>query len=107
MEKTLDQVIKEFKRIIKSYENCKSGKDYSLQINYYNIIIKYLLLEHKHYDIVQKCGKPIFHYFKYSLPKNDRGYFEWLYNPYNPVRFAVETFDSIEEIRIELGRNNV
>jgi hypothetical protein len=38
---------------------------------------------------------------------NDRDYFLWLYNPYNPVRFAVETFDSIEEIRIELGRNKL
>ncbi len=106
MEKTLDQVIKEFKKIIKTLESDskKFNKDYSLQINYYNTIIKYLLLEHKYYDIVQECGKPIFHYFKFSLPKIDSGYFDWIYNPYNPVRFAVETFDSIEEIRIELGR---
>ena len=28
--------------------------------------------------------------------------FEFLYHVYNPVRYAVETFDSIEEIRKEL-----
>jgi hypothetical protein len=98
MEKTLDQVIKTFKQLIKQYE-----KD-SIERNYYEIIVKYLLLEHKHQEAVLKCGKPIYHYFKYSLPVRGRDYFEWLYNPHNPVRFALETFDSVEEIRIELGR---
>lgn len=101
MEYTLDQVIKAFKQIINQLE-----KD-SIQRCYYEYIVKFLLLEHKHHDIVQKSGKPIFHYFKFSLPKNDNGYFEWLYNSYNPVRFAIETFDSIEEIRVELANDKL
>jgi len=94
---TLDKVIKEFKSIIKKTDN-------EMTKTYYEIIVKYLLLEQKHKDIVLLSNKPIYHYFQYSLPRIDKDYFLWLYSPYNPVRFAVETFDSIEEIRIELGR---
>lgn len=93
----LDQVISEFNKIVKDF------KPDSIQYNYYKIIVKYLLIEHKHSDIVLSCGKPIYHHFQYSLPKHGNDYFEFLYNPYNPVRFAVETFDSIEEIRNELN----
>jgi len=94
----LNRVIKEFKSVIK-----KLPKN-SLQRKYYEIIVEYLLLEHKYPYEVKRAGKPIYHYFMYDLPKINNEYFEFLYNTYNPVRFAVETFDSIEEIRKELKR---
>ena len=89
---SLNTVIKTFKRILKIYK-----KD-SIEYNYYTCIIKYLLLEHKYPYIVKQARKPIYHYFMYCSPKSTKDYFEFLYNPKNPVRFAVETFDSIEEI---------
>ena len=89
--------------VYKAFQNIKNNysKD-SIEYNYYNIIMKYLLLEHKYSKEVILAGKPILHYFKYYLPQYNKNYFEWLYNSYNPVRFAVETFDSIEEIKKEL-----
>ena len=95
----LNKVIKAFKRIHKQAK--KDNAPYWIT-EYSEIIIKYLLLEYIYSDIVKKSGKPIYHYFKYHLPEYSKEYFEWLYNPYNPVKFAVETFDSIEEIRKEL-----
>jgi len=95
---SLDQVIKTFLRLSK---NSPKG---SIQSDYYLTIVKYLRLEHKYKDIVLACGKPIYHYFMYGLPQSGNEYFEFLYNRYNPVRFALETFDSIEEIRQELKK---
>lgn len=94
----LNTVYKTFQSIKNNY-----SKD-SVEYNYYNIIMKYLLLEHKYSKEVALANKPILHYFLYSLPYYSKDYFEWLYNPYNPVRFAIETFDSIEEIRKELKK---
>jgi len=98
---TLDIVIKSFKTITKQYEKLK-GVD-CIEAHYYRIIVRDLLLEHKYSEQVENAGKPIYHYFKYQLPVFDNDYFLFLYNVYNPVRFAVETFDSIEEIRKELS----
>ena len=92
----LNTVYKEF-QIIKN----KYPKN-SIEYNYYNTIMKYLLLEHKYFKEVVIANKPILHYFRYSLPYYNKDYFEWLYNPHNPVRFAIETFDSIEQIKKEL-----
>ena len=90
---TLNQVIKDLKRLSKF---CK--KD-SISQKYYDILIKYLLLENKYKEQVEKSNKRILHYFLYKLPSQTS--FEFLYHVYNPVRYAVETFDSIEEIKKE------
>lgn len=95
---SLNDVIKAFDRIIKKLDNDNFYKEYLITIR------KYLLLEHKYTEIVERSGKSIYYYFKYHLPQLNTGYFEYLYNPYNPVRFAVETFRSIEEIRLELEK---
>jgi hypothetical protein len=100
-ENTLNDVVKAFKSIIKQYEATKPD---CLEANYYKYIVEYLLLEQKYPKQVADSGKPIYHYFKYQLPMFSTDYFLFLYNTHNPVRFAVETFDSIEEIRLELGR---
>lgn len=96
----LNTVVKSCKRLQKQWEfekglNCTEA-------NFFKIIAEYLLIEYKYKIEVEKAGKPIYHYFMYRLPEFEKEYFRWLYDPYNPVRFAVETFDSIEEIRLEL-----
>ena len=96
MKKDLNTVIKAFNRIIKEYPSD------SIQSSYYKQIVKYLKLEHEYKEIVESSDKPILHYFEYHLPQSGNEYFLFLYHTYNPVRFAVETFDSIEEIRNEL-----
>jgi hypothetical protein len=101
---SLNQVIKEFKKIIKQYELSSGTNSSKIEIQYYKIIVKYLLLEHKFPHEVKRSKKPIYHYFMYYLPEFGTDYFNFLYNTYNPVRFAVETFDSIEEIKLELKR---
>ena len=93
----LDKVIKDFKKAIPLWE-----KD-SWQKSYCEIILKYLILENKYKDIVLQSNKCIYYYFKYShYNLTNKDYLDYLYNSYNPVRFAVETFDSIEEIKQEL-----
>lgn len=92
---TRDEVIRQFKRIIKKEQNL-------LIRSYYLTIIDFLLLEVKYQEAVKLANKPLFHYFQYNIPKFGNDYFLFLYNTHNPVRFAVETFDSIEEIRQEL-----
>jgi len=91
---SLDDVIKDFNALLKNYSKG------SIQHSYYSAITKYLKLEHKYKEQVETAKKPIYHYFKYKLPSTFT--FGFLYHPYNPVRFAVETFDSIEEIKQEL-----
>lgn len=93
---TLDQVIKAFLQL------AKSQKDPVIS-SYYETIVKYLRLEHKYMEAVLLARRPIYHYFMYALPMPGKEYFEFLYDRYSPVRFAVETFDSIEEIRQELN----
>jgi hypothetical protein len=92
----LDQVLKAFRGILKEMPENHEARCY------YEIIIAFMLIEHKHKEIVLECRKPIYHYFQYHLPERGRDYFEFLYNPHNPVRFSVETFDSIEEVREDL-----
>lgn len=101
---TLNQVIKEFKKISLDF-----SKD-DIAINYYNVIIAFLLIENNHKDIVKQCNKPLYHYFMYHLPQPGREYFNFLYNVYHPVRFAIETFSTIgstsgaEEFKIDLEK---
>ena len=56
-------------------------------------------LEKLDQERIEKSNKRILHYFLYTLPSQTS--FEFLYHVYNPVRYAVETFDSIEEIKKE------
>ena len=99
MAYSLDQVIKRFKSIIKDINNNDTQK------YYYECIVKYLKIENKYKDVVEKSNKKIYHYFQYHLPVSGNDYFMFLYNPYNPVRFAIETFDSIEEIKHEINKS--
>ena len=94
---TLNDVVRAFKKILRDLP-----EDDSLARNYYEIIVDFLLLEHKYAEQVDACGKNILYYFAHHLPVRGREYFEWLYNVHNPVRFSVETFDSVAEIREEL-----
>jgi hypothetical protein len=94
---SLNEVIKKFNSIIRKTDD-------GVKKSYYETIVEYLLLEREYTLEVRRAGKPIYHYFKFQLPNESTDYFHFLYNTYNPVRFAVETFDSIEEIRLELEK---
>lgn len=94
-----NHVINQFKTILKLVDD-------ELIQSYYKIIIDYLILEEEYQDEVDMANKRIYHHFKYNLPNPSKEYFEFLYHVYNPVRFAVETFDSIEPIRLHLNKNN-
>ena len=54
----LDQVIKRFKEISKDFP-----KEH-MAVTYYDIIIGFMLIEHKHKDAVLACNKTIYHYFQ-------------------------------------------
>lgn len=104
--KTLKEYIKNLTTAIRDFDS--RGKD--LESSYYKWIIIMLKLEDKYYDQVLRSGKSLKVYLK-DLPEgkscidNDE-YFSYIYNRYSPVRFSVETMDSIEEIREELKKLN-
>ena len=64
----LNTVYKTFKKILSNHDKK------SIEYAYYSIIMKYLILENKYQDEVLKSGKPILHYFKYYLPKDNKEY---------------------------------
>jgi hypothetical protein len=96
----LNKVIKTFKFLIKNHKN-------ELAISYYKFIIKALLLEKEYPEECKASGKVLYHYFMYWLPSADKytsqktmnEYFEYMYNIFSPIRYTIETFDSVEEIR--------
>lgn len=91
---TLNQVIKSFIKMKSWY---KPG---DIEYDYYSIILEYLLIENKFKDAVKREGKLIYHYFMYLLPEHFT--FKYLYDTQSPIRFSIETFDSIEEVRLYL-----
>ena len=73
---------------------------------YFIIIHNFLYLEDRYFDIVKLSGKELNKYLK--LPKLESlddviNKFNELYDSNSKIRFGVETFDSIEEIRLSLN----
>lgn len=78
---------------------------FDLYIKYFIIIHNFLLLENQFFDIVKLNNKEINRHL--NLPKLETldeviNKFKELYDTNSKVRFGVETFDSIEEIRLLL-----
>lgn len=97
--------LREYIRVLRKNQN---NDVYNLYIKYFIIIHNFLYLENEHYNLVKECGKEINKYLVLpELKLNDIiKKFEELYdNEYSMVRFSVETFYSIEEIRIRLKNN--
>jgi hypothetical protein len=79
--------------------------NFDLYIKYFIILHNFLLLENQYFDIVKLSNKEINRYL--NLPKLESldqviNKFKELYDTNSKVRFGVETFDSIEEIRLLL-----
>lgn len=58
---SLDKVIKLFKHLEKKESN-------SLAKSYFGWIVKGLLIENEYKEECEKCGKVLYHHFKYWLP---------------------------------------
>jgi len=76
-----------------------------MMIRYFIIIHNFLIIERMFFEDVKMCNKEINRYLELDKLDNvedvEKIFYE-LYNSYNKVRYAVETFDSIEPIRIYL-----
>lgn len=104
--------LREYIKILKENYDLGTIKDDSGNYNKFDIIIRYftiihnfLYLENRYFDIVKLSNKEINKYL--NLPKLESlddviSKFTELYDTNNKVRFAVETLDSIEQIRLIL-----
>jgi len=88
-------------------EDVTNSKSYTIDsaINYFIILHNFLIIEKKFFNDVKMSNKEINKYL--DLKKLDNiddiiKLFYELYDPYSKIRFALETFDSIESIRIYL-----
>jgi hypothetical protein len=82
--------------------------NFDIMIRYFTIIHNFLALENKYSSIISLSGKELNN--NLILPKTtnyeDVIYkFNQLYNPNSPVRFSVETLDSIDEVSNFLKEN--
>ncbi len=79
-----------------------------IYLNYFIIIHNFLFIENKYIELVKICGKEL--NSNLNLPKlltKDEviDKFTELYDVNSLVRFSVETFDSIDEVRLFLLEN--
>lgn len=104
--------LREYIKILKENYDLGTIKDdsgnynkFDIIIHYFTIIHNFLYLENRYFDIVKLSNKEINKYL--NLPKLESlddviSKFTELYDTNNKVRFAVETLDSIEQIRLIL-----
>ena len=98
-------------KILKGYIHLLNNKGYdnnSIYVTYFIIIHNWLLIERMFQDEVTLCGKELNANLKLKKLDNVQdvmAMFNELYDTNHKVRFAVETFDSIEGIRIFLNEN--
>jgi len=77
-------------------------------INYFIILHNFLIIERMFFDIVKLSNKEINKYLnleKISNTSDILNKFSELYDNHGKIRFAIETFDSIEEIKNFLNDN--
>lgn len=90
-------------KILKSYIHILGdNEDYDLYRKYFIIIHNWLIIERMFYDEVKSDNKELNKHLnleKLNSVKEVIDKFTELYDTYSNVRFAVETFDSIESIR--------
>lgn len=108
------KVLRSYIKLIKTNYDIGIVKDeggdynkYDIYLNYFTIIHNFLYLENEYYDVVKLVDKEINKYL--NLPRlttleDVSNKFIELYDVNNKVRFSIETFDSIEEIRILLKK---
>jgi hypothetical protein len=105
--------LREYLKILKENYDLGLIKDEGGNYNKFDIIIRYfiiihnfLYLEDRYFDVVKLSGKELNKYLK--LPKLENlddviNKFNELYDSNSKIRFGVETFDSMEEIRLSLN----
>lgn len=94
-------LLKSYIIILKNAEK-ELDKDYSIQKTYFIIIYNFLIVESIFYEDVKLNKKEINKFLiltELHSVEEVLELFIQLYDSYNNVRFAVETFDSIESIR--------
>lgn len=108
--RTNQKRLREYIKILRDNDEIISHKSdpeykynkYELYINYFIIIHNALLIEEKFYQMFKLSNKEINKYLdlpKLSNIKDIIEKFSELYDSHNKVRFAIETKDSIEEVR--------
>lgn len=87
-------------------------KTFSFQYRYFEILIRALAIEAKFYEQVKAADKEILKYLNCLDDLSPKptitevvDKFNELYDTHNKVRFAIETLDSIEEIRLYIKEN--
>jgi hypothetical protein len=105
--------LREYIKILKENYDLGVIKDEGGNYNKFDIIIRYfiiihnfLYLEDRYFDVVKLSGKELNKYLKLSKLESLEDVinkFNELYDTNSKVRFGVETFDSIEEIRLLLN----
>lgn len=88
-----------------------SFKDELVAKQYFDVLLNGLIYELYFFEEIKLAGKEILKHLKELKPINNKmseeeklatiqSEFERLYDPNHPVRFALETLDSVEEVRI-------
>ena len=98
---TPNEVVKKFNFLIKNHND-------NLAVSYYKWIVKAIELEQEYYTICTTSGKNVYSHFQNWLPiepnwnqMDMNNFFLTIYDVNHPIRFSIETFDSIEEIRLD------
>jgi hypothetical protein len=105
----IDDKLKLLKSYINILNNASTPKkhgyipeDYSIQKKYFLLIYNWLIIERMFYPDVVLVGKELnknLHLEKLNSLEEVLKKFSELYDTYSKVRFAIETFDSIDSIR--------
>ena len=103
----IDKKLYLLKSYIKLLQNSEdSNKD--TMIRYFTILHNWLIIETMFFDRVKQCNKELNKYLELDKFDNvedvEKKFYE-LYDYKGNVRFAVETFSSIEEIRVYLNEH--
>lgn len=96
--------------ILRSYIHIlkNSQKEYELAITYFIILHNFLIIERMFYDDIKEAGKEINKHLNVEKLNNEQEVYQKfleLYDINSPVRFAVETLDSIDSVNQYLEKN--
>lgn len=97
------KLLRKYIRLLGRYKGMNNAQN---ALQYFIIVHNFLAIEEKYYDQVMMGKKQINKHL--SLITNITyvstaiNYYEDLYDPSNQVRFAIETMDIIEEVRLYL-----
>lgn len=84
------------------YEHDEGEPSVDLPVGYYVILHNWLLIENHFKDKINMAGKEVLKHMNLNTTDDPQEKFLELYDVNHPLRNAVETLDSIEEIRIWL-----